>query len=152
MSAYLLNTPEDVAAMLARIGVPSVESLFANIPADVRFTRLLDIPPALSEIELTAHMAGLAGKNVSSSEAVCFLGGGAYDHFIPSVVDAVAGRGEFYTAYTPYQAEARRSGRHRTSQPVRSRRGSRIRRFPVASPGRRERPRRRRTRESASSQ
>jgi glycine dehydrogenase subunit 1 len=106
MSAYTLNTPEDVAAMLARIGVPSVESLFANIPADVRFTRLLDIPPAMSEIELTAHMAGLAGKNVSSSDAVCFLGGGAYDHFIPSVVDVVASRGEFYTAYTPYQAEA----------------------------------------------
>ena len=106
MSAYTLNTPEDVAAMLERIGVPSVESLFANIPADVRFTRLLDIPPAMSEIELTAHMAELAGKNVSASDAVCFLGGGAYDHFIPSVVDVVASRGEFYTAYTPYQAEA----------------------------------------------
>jgi glycine dehydrogenase subunit 1 len=106
MSAYTLNTPEDVAAMLARIGAPSVESLFANIPADVRFARLLDIPPALSEIELTAHMAGLAGKNVSASDAACFLGGGAYDHFIPSVVDVVASRGEFYTAYTPYQAEA----------------------------------------------
>jgi glycine dehydrogenase subunit 1 len=106
MSAYTLNTPEDIAAMLARIGVPSVEALFANIPADVRFTRLLDIPPALSEIELTAHMRELAGKNVSSSDAVCFLGGGAYDHFIPSVVDVVASRGEFYTAYTPYQAEA----------------------------------------------
>lgn len=106
MSAYTLNTPEDIAAMLARIGVPSVEALFANIPADVRFTRLLDIPPALSEIELTAHMRELAGKNVSASDAVCFLGGGAYDHFIPSVVDVVASRGEFYTAYTPYQAEA----------------------------------------------
>lgn len=106
MSAYTLNTPEDVAAMLARIGVPSVESLFANIPADVRFSRLLNIPPALSEIELTTHMAELAGKNVSASDAVCFLGGGAYDHFIPSVVDVVASRGEFYTAYTPYQAEA----------------------------------------------
>lgn len=106
MSAYTLNTPEDVAAMLARIGVPSVEALFANIPADLRFGRLLNIPPALSEIELTAHMTGLAGKNVSASDAVCFLGGGAYDHFIPSVVDVVASRGEFYTAYTPYQAEA----------------------------------------------
>jgi glycine dehydrogenase subunit 1 len=106
MSAYTLNTPEDVAAMLARIGVPSVEALFANIPADLRFGRMLDIPPALSEIELTAHMERLAGKNVSASDAVCFLGGGAYDHFIPAVVDVVAGRGEFYTAYTPYQAEA----------------------------------------------
>ena len=106
MSAYTLNTPEDVAAMLARIGVPSVEALFATIPADLRFGRMLAIPPALSEIELTAHMQRLADKNVSASDAVCFLGGGAYDHFIPSVVDVVAGRGEFYTAYTPYQAEA----------------------------------------------
>jgi glycine dehydrogenase subunit 1 len=106
MSAYILNTPEDVAAMLARIGVPSIESLFANIPADLRFSRMLDIPPALSEIELTQHMQRLANKNVSAADAVCFLGGGAYDHFIPSVVDVVASRGEFYTAYTPYQAEA----------------------------------------------
>jgi glycine dehydrogenase subunit 1 len=106
MSAYLLNTPEDVAAMLARIGAPSVESLFANIPADLRMGRMLNIPPALSEIELTRHMEGLANKNVSASDAVCFLGGGAYDHFIPSVVDAIASRGENYTAYTPYQAEA----------------------------------------------
>ena len=106
MSAYILNTPEDVAAMLARIGVPSVEALFANIPAELRFGRMLDIPPALSEIELTHHMQGLANKNQSATDAVCFLGGGAYDHFIPSVVDVVASRGENYTAYTPYQAEA----------------------------------------------
>lgn len=106
MSAYLLSTPEDVAAMLARIGVPSVEALFANIPADLRFGRLLDIPPAMSEIELTAHMQALANKNQSATDAVCFLGGGAYDHFIPSVVDVIASRSENYTAYTPYQAEA----------------------------------------------
>ncbi len=106
MSAYTLNTPEDVAAMLARIGVPTVESLFANIPADLRFQRMLDIPPALTEMELTAHMQALANKNQSATDAVCFLGGGAYDHFIPSVVDAIASRSEFYTAYTPYQAEA----------------------------------------------
>ena len=106
MSEYILNTPEDVAAMLARIGVPSIESLFANIPAELRFGRMLDIPPALSEIELTHHMQVLANKNQSATEAVCFLGGGAYDHFIPSVVDVVASRGENYTAYTPYQAEA----------------------------------------------
>jgi glycine dehydrogenase subunit 1 len=106
MSAYLLNTPEDVAAMLARIGVPSVEALFANIPPALRFGRLLDIPPALSEIELTAHMQALANKNQSATDAVCFLGGGAYDHFIPSVVDVIASRSENYTAYTPYQAEA----------------------------------------------
>jgi len=104
VSAYILNTPEDVAAMLARIGSPSIESLFANIPAELRFNRLLNIPPALSEMELMQHMEALAAKN--EVDSACFLGGGAYDHFIPAVVDVVAGRGENYTAYTPYQAEA----------------------------------------------
>ncbi len=106
MSEYVLNTPADVAAMLARIGVSSVEDLFAPLPADVRLERPLNIPPALTEIELSEHIALLAKKNTSASDAVCFLGGGAYDHFVPSVVDAVAGRSEYYTAYTPYQAEA----------------------------------------------
>lgn len=106
MSEYVLNTPADVAAMLARIGVSSVEDLFAPVPAEVRLKRPLNIPPALSEIELTEHIATLGKKNTSASDAVCFLGGGAYDHFVPSVVDAIAGRSEYYTAYTPYQAEA----------------------------------------------
>ncbi len=104
--SYVLNTPEDQKAMLAAIGVASVEDLFANIPAALRLGRTLDIPPAMSEMELQAHLSQLLAKNQSASEAVCFLGGGAYDHFIPSVVDAIAGRSEFYTAYTPYQAEA----------------------------------------------
>jgi glycine dehydrogenase subunit 1 len=100
---YLLNTPEDRAAMLARIGVGTVEDLFAPIPAELRLGRPLNIPSAMPEMELTRHMHALAAKN---RDGVCFLGGGAYDHFIPSVVDAIAGRSEFYTAYTPYQAEA----------------------------------------------
>src|SRR5207253_2126887 len=66
----------------------------------------LNVPSSLTEIELQQHMAELAAKNQAAGEAVCFLGGGAYDHFIPAVVDAVASRSEFYTAYTPYQAEA----------------------------------------------
>ncbi len=103
---YLLNTPDDRAAMLAKIGAASVDDLFAPIPPELRLGRALDIPPALSEMELTAHIRSLAAKNRPAGEAVCFLGGGAYDHFIPSVVDAIAGRSEFYTAYTPYQAEA----------------------------------------------
>jgi len=103
---YLLNTPDDRAAMLAAIGAASVEELFAPVPAGVRLTRPLAIPPAMAEQELTRHMQTLAAKNRPAGDAVCFLGGGAYDHFIPSVVDAVAGRSEFYTAYTPYQAEA----------------------------------------------
>ncbi len=104
--SYVLNTADDQQAMLRTIGVGSIPDLFRNIPADLRLQRPLDIPPALSEIELSAHVQLLAGKNRSTDDAVCFLGGGAYDHFIPAVVDAVAGRSEFYTAYTPYQAEA----------------------------------------------
>lgn len=103
---YLLNTPDDRQAMLERIGAMTTEDLFAPIPPELRLGRALDIPPALPEMELTRHIAGLAARNQSAACAVCFLGGGAYDHFIPSVVDAVAGRSEFYTAYTPYQAEA----------------------------------------------
>ena len=104
--SYVLNTPDEQKAMLAKIGVASIEDLFAPIPAALRLHRPLNIPPALGEMELERHIAQLAGRNQGASEAVCFLGGGAYDHFIPSVVDAVAGRSEFYTAYTPYQAEA----------------------------------------------
>src|SRR6187401_2316103 len=92
--------------MLKAIGVSSIRDLFAPIPPDVRFGRELNIPKALSEIELTQHVGVLAKKNQTAAENVCFLGGGSYDHFIPTVVDAIAGRSEFYTAYTPYQAEA----------------------------------------------
>jgi glycine dehydrogenase subunit 1 len=104
--SYVLNTPEDQKAMLTAIGVSSVEDLFAKIPPELRLKRPLNIPAAMPEMELQAHVAELMAKNEAASDAVCFLGGGAYDHFIPSVVDAVAGRSEFYTAYTPYQAEA----------------------------------------------
>jgi glycine dehydrogenase subunit 1 len=103
---YLLNTPDDRQAMLKAIGVSSIDDLFAPIPSELRLGRPLDIPPAMSEMELTAHIAALAAKNRPAGDLVCFLGGGAYDHFISTVVDAIAGRGEFYTAYTPYQAEA----------------------------------------------
>jgi glycine dehydrogenase subunit 1 len=103
---YVLNTPADVTAMLTAIGVSSMDELFAPIPPDLRLGRPLDIPAALGEIELSQHVAALGKKNQAAGSAVCFLGGGSYDHFIPTVVDAVAGRSEFYTAYTPYQAEA----------------------------------------------
>ncbi len=104
--SYVLNTPADREAMLESIGVGSVDDLFANIPPGLRLKRPLDVPPALSEIELTRHVGRLAARNRSANDTVCFLGGGSYDHFIPAVVDAVASRSEFYTAYTPYQAEA----------------------------------------------
>jgi glycine dehydrogenase subunit 1 len=103
---YVLNTPEDRQAMLAAIGVSSVDELFAKIPSELRLKRPLNVPAGMSEMELQSHVHRLLAKNESAADAVCFLGGGAYDHFIPSVVDAVAGRSEFYTAYTPYQAEA----------------------------------------------
>src|SRR6516165_9756014 len=92
--------------MLERIGVASVEELFSAIPAAVRLGRPLNVPPALSEIELQQHLEALAARNQPADSTVCFLGGGSYDHFIPAVVDAVASRSEYYTAYTPYQAEA----------------------------------------------
>jgi glycine dehydrogenase subunit 1 len=104
--SYVLNTPEDQKAMLAAIGASSVEELFQQVPAEFRLSRALEIAPALSEIELTQHMKALAAKNRGADDSVCFLGGGAYDHFIPAVVDALASRSEYYTAYTPYQAEA----------------------------------------------
>src|SRR5258708_4435165 len=89
--------------MLAAIGVGSVDELFRDIPAAVRFDRALDVPPALSEAELTRHLEQLAAKN--TIDDVSFLGAGIYDHYVPAVVDAVLQRGEFLTAYTPYQPE-----------------------------------------------
>jgi glycine dehydrogenase subunit 1 len=103
---YFFNTPEDRQQMLASIGAGSVDELFAMVPAELRLARPLALPPAMTEIELTAHMQQLAGENVSAAQALCFLGGGSYDHFVPAVVDAMSSRGEFYTSYTPYQPEA----------------------------------------------
>jgi glycine dehydrogenase subunit 1 len=104
--SYVLNTPDQQRAMLAKIGVNSIGDLFGCIPEAVRLKGPLAIPAALSEIELTRHVQELARRNDSADRCACFLGGGSYDHFIPAVVDAIAGRSEFYTAYTPYQAEA----------------------------------------------
>lgn len=104
--AYTLNTPADRKEMLKTIGVASFDDLLTSIPQSVRLNRPLDVPPALAEQELTRLLQGLAAQNANTDSHVCFLGGGAYDHFIPSVVDAIAGRSEYYTAYTPYQAEA----------------------------------------------
>jgi glycine dehydrogenase subunit 1 len=103
---YILNTEADRRAMLEKIGIASVGELFSTIPGSFQLNRALNVPPALSEMELQQHMTELTGKNISADQAVCFLGGGSYDHFIPSVVDVVSSRSEFYTAYTPYQAEA----------------------------------------------
>ncbi len=103
---YIANTLEDQRAMLEAIGASSLDELFSAIPPELRLGRALDIPPALSEMELTSRLTALAARNQSTDQKVCFLGGGSYDHFIPAVVDTIASRGEFYTSYTPYQPEA----------------------------------------------
>ncbi len=89
--SYVLNTPADRQAMLQAIGAASPEELFHAIPEHLRLQRLLDVPAALTEMELEQHLAALAARNAGADRAVCFLGGGSYDHFIPAVVDAVAG-------------------------------------------------------------
>jgi len=102
---YFYNTESDIAAMLQAIGIGSIDQLFASVPDELRLQRPLNIPPALSELELAQHLGDLAAKNAHIGQKVCFLGGGAYDHFVPAVVDALASRGEFFTSYTPYQPE-----------------------------------------------
>ena len=103
---YVPNTPDDQQAMLAAIGAASLDELFAMVPPELRLKGDLRLPPAMGELELSAHMAQRAAENAAAGHAPCFLGAGSYDHFIPAVVDFVAARSEFYTAYTPYQAEA----------------------------------------------
>ena len=102
---YTYNTKRDEQEMLEAIGIEGVEDLLKQVPSDIRLTRPLKLPPAMGELELTQHIQSLAQQNSSVQQAVCFLGGGSYDHFIPAIVDALASRGEFYTSYTPYQPE-----------------------------------------------
>jgi glycine dehydrogenase subunit 1 len=102
--AYIPHTERDRQAMLAAIGVASLDELFQAVPAEVRFPDL-DLPEPLSEMEVMAELQALAEANVDTQHYACFLGAGAYNHFIPSVVDHILRRNEFYTAYTPYQPE-----------------------------------------------
>lgn len=101
---YTQLTEAERADMLGRIGVGAIEELLRPIPASVRLKRPLNLPAAADEMTLLAEAGRLAEAN--AAEAVCFLGAGSYDHFIPTLVDSLATRGEFVTAYTPYQAEA----------------------------------------------
>jgi glycine dehydrogenase subunit 1 len=103
--SYLALTEADREAMLETIGVSSVEQLFADLPAGVRLGRELELPPALSEQELTAYFESLAAENAPVGAELSFLGAGMYDHYVPAIVDAVLQRGELLTAYTPYQPE-----------------------------------------------
>jgi glycine dehydrogenase subunit 1 len=104
-AGYLSLTERDREEMLAAIGVSSLDELFAQIPAAVRFDRALAVPPALTELELVRHMEELAAKNVHTGAELSFLGAGIYDHYVPAIVDTILQRGEFLTAYTPYQPE-----------------------------------------------
>jgi glycine dehydrogenase subunit 1 len=105
---YVQITHEQRRQMLDVIGVETVDELYRSLPADLRLNALLDLPAARTELGLQRELATIAAKNrpATAYHASCFLGGGAYDHFIPSVVDDLGGKGEFVTAYTPYQAEA----------------------------------------------
>ena len=102
---YLSLTDADRTEMLSAIGVASIDELFEQVPPGVRFDRELDVPEALTEVELVAHLSELAARNVHSGDELSFLGAGIYDHYVPSVVDVLLSRGEFLTAYTPYQPE-----------------------------------------------
>lgn len=101
---YLPHTDDEIRAMLARIGVASLDALFAPIPAGYALDRPLALEPALDEPQLMAHLEELAAKNTAAGK-LSFLGGGMYDHHIPPAVDQLLLRSEFYTAYTPYQPE-----------------------------------------------
>ncbi|SEN36564.1 aminomethyl-transferring glycine dehydrogenase subunit GcvPA [Lihuaxuella thermophila] len=102
---YLPMTEQDRKEMLSTIGVESIEDLFSEIPESVRFKGRLNIPEPMPEPVLIRHMNRLAGKNASFDQYTSFLGAGVYEHHIPSVVNHVISRSEFYTAYTPYQPE-----------------------------------------------
>ena len=99
------HTDEEVRAMLDVLGLASIDDLFITIPPSLRFDRTLDMPEGHTEIEVLRELGGLAAGNRSTDDLVCFLGAGAYDHHVPSVVWPLMGRGEFATSYTPYQPE-----------------------------------------------
>ena len=110
MSGYTSTTEADRAAMLAAIGVDSVEELFDGVPAEVRLDRPLQLPDGLSESEVYERMRELASRNVDAESEIAFLGAGMYDHYVPAIVDAITSRSEFLTPYTPYQPEISQGG------------------------------------------
>ena len=110
MSRYTSATDADREAMLAAIGVASVEELFRDIPEAVRLPRPLDLPPGRLEQEVYAYLRDLAARNVSAEDEISFVGAGMYDHYVPALVEAIALRSEFLTPYTPYQPEISQGG------------------------------------------
>ncbi|MCO8124203.1 aminomethyl-transferring glycine dehydrogenase subunit GcvPA [Stieleria sp. TO1_6] len=106
MNGYLFHTEDDRREMLRAIGATSIQEIIdVQVPAALQMKRPLDLPAAADEMSLERDLRRLSAGNASVSSHICFMGGGAYDHFIPAVVDEMASRGEYYTSYTPYQAE-----------------------------------------------
>src|SRR5262245_21805628 len=103
---YISNTPAQQREMLATIGAASIEDLLAVVPPKARLSRPLALPAAMAETDLVRHLRALAGRNADADDHACFLGAGAYDHAVPSPIDHLVLRGEFFTAYMPYQPEA----------------------------------------------
>src|SRR5947209_3298265 len=99
---YVQITPRQREEMLKAVGARTIADLLKQVPDQFRLENPLDVPPALDELSLRRHLTELERSNQSADEKVCFLGAGAYDHFIPTVVDHLAMKGEFLTAYTPY--------------------------------------------------
>ncbi|GED13491.1 aminomethyl-transferring glycine dehydrogenase subunit GcvPA [Aneurinibacillus migulanus] len=102
---YIPNTEIERGHMFEFLGIRNIESLFLNIPESARLKRDLALPPAWSEIELNKKLKAMAAKNADLEQYISFLGAGAYEHYIPAIVDSIISRSEFYTAYTPYQPE-----------------------------------------------
>jgi glycine dehydrogenase subunit 1 len=102
--SFIPHTDVERAEMLAALGLERIEDLFAAVPAHARFP-MLDLPPAVSQMEVAAEMRALAARNTDLDRCVSFLGAGSYNHYSPPTVDYVLARGEFYTSYTPYQPE-----------------------------------------------
>jgi len=110
MSRYTSVTEADLEAMLAAIGVGSVDELFAGVPDGVRLGRELDLPAGMTEQDVHAHLRELAERNTSAEDEITFLGGGMYDTYVPAIVDMLVTRSEFLTPYTPYQPEISQGG------------------------------------------
>src|SRR5215468_6589075 len=103
---YISNTAAQQREMLATIGASSIEDLLSRIPTKARLSHPLNVPAAMAEADLVRHLRRLSSKNANADDFACFLGAGSYDHTVPSPINHMISRGEFFTAYTPYQPEA----------------------------------------------
>src|SRR4051794_32323716 len=110
MTRFTSATDADRRAMLDRIGVSSIDELFADIPENLRLGRPLDLPEGMAEQDVFEHLSQLASRNRHADEEVTFLGAGMYDHYVPALIDSIVQRSEFLTPYTPYQPEISQGG------------------------------------------